>query len=162
WRRAQAWYEILRPFSWTASIIPVSAAGGVAWYTGQFVLWLYLLALVGAVGIQAGTNIINEIYDVRQGIDKITSPRASHALLKGRLTEGEGFAVLVVAFLAATGIGLWLATQRGWPVIALGLAGLLGGWGYTAPPLGEKLRALGLPVVFLLFGPLSVIGAYYV
>jgi 1,4-dihydroxy-2-naphthoate octaprenyltransferase len=57
---------------------------------------------------------------------------------------------------------VWLIVERGWPVAALGLAGLIGGWGYTAPPLEYKFRALGLPLVFLLFGPLSVIGAFYV
>ena len=33
------------------------------------------------------------------------------------------------------------------------------GWGYTAPPLQYKYRALGLPLVFLLMGPLMVVGA---
>ncbi|MGH2443248.1 MAG: LLM class flavin-dependent oxidoreductase, partial [Chloroflexota bacterium] len=32
WRRAQAWYEITRPFSLTASVIPVGAGAGVAWW----------------------------------------------------------------------------------------------------------------------------------
>jgi 1,4-dihydroxy-2-naphthoate octaprenyltransferase len=35
------------------------------------------------------------------------------------------------------------------------------GWGYTAPPLQYKYRALGLPLVFLLMGPLMVVGGYY-
>ena len=161
-RRAAAYYEIIRPFSFTASTVPPAAAGALAAVKGEFSWPLFLGALFGLVLLHIGTNITNEIYDVRKGADKITSPRASHALLKGRLTERQAFAALVVAFLAATGIGTWLATQRGWPVIALGLAGLLGGWGYTAPPLEYKFRALGLPLVFLLFGPLSVIGSYYV
>src|SRR5207244_549931 len=49
-----------------------------------------------------------------------------------------------------------------WVVAAFGVAGLLGGWGYTAPPLQYKFRALGLPLVFLLMGPLMVVGGYYV
>ena len=129
---------------------------------GEFSWPLVLGALFGLVLLHVGTNVINEIYDVRKGADKITSPRASHALLKGRLTEREAFGLALVAFLAATGIGVWLTIERGWPVIALGLAGLVGGWGYTAPPLEYKFRALGLPLVFLLFGPISVVGSYYV
>jgi 1,4-dihydroxy-2-naphthoate polyprenyltransferase len=62
----------------------------------------------------------------------------------------------------ATVLGIWLIAERGWPVAALGVAGLLGGFGYTAPPLQYKFRALGLPLVFLLMGPLMVIGGYYV
>jgi 1,4-dihydroxy-2-naphthoate polyprenyltransferase len=161
-RRAAAYYEIIRPFSFTASTVPPAAAGALAAVKGEFSWPFFLGALFGLVLLHIGTNVINEIYDVRKGADKITSPRASHALLKGRLTEREAFALAVVAFAAATAVGVWLALERGWPVIALGIAGLLAGWGYTAPPLEYKFRALGLPLVFLLFGPLSVMGAYYV
>jgi len=161
-RRVAAWYEIVRPFSFTASTVPVAAAGGLAAVDGRFTWGLFLAALFASVLLHVGTNVINEIYDVRKGVDRITSPRASHALLKGRLTEREAFALALAAFAAAAGLGVWLVVERGWPVVLLGLAGLVGGWGYTAPPLEYKFRALGLPLVFLLMGPLMVIGAYYV
>jgi 1,4-dihydroxy-2-naphthoate polyprenyltransferase len=161
-RRVAAYYEIIRPFSFTASTVPVAAAGALAALNGLFSWPLFIGALLGSVLLHIGTNVTNEIYDVRQGVDKITSPRASHALLKGRLTEREAFLLALLAFLSAAGIGVWLFVERGWPVIVLGLLGLLGGWGYTAPPLQYKFRALGLPLVFVLFGPLSVLGAYYV
>jgi 1,4-dihydroxy-2-naphthoate octaprenyltransferase len=161
-RRFGAWYEIVRPFSFTASTVPVAAGGAVAAIDGRFHWGLFLAAFFGALLLHVGTNVVNEIYDVRKGIDSITSPRASHALLKGRLTEREAFAVALAAFLAATALGVWLIIQRGWPVALLGLTGLIGGFGYTAPPLQYKFRALGLPLVFLLMGPLMVIGTYYV
>jgi 1,4-dihydroxy-2-naphthoate octaprenyltransferase len=161
-RHAGAWYEIARPFSFTASTVPVAAAGALAAVNGLFNWPLFLAALLAAVLLHIGTNVTNEIYDVRKGIDIITSPRASHALLKGRISEREAFAIVGIAFALATLLGVWLITQRGWPVAALGIAGLLGGFGYTAPPLQYKYKALGLPMVFLLMGPLMVMGAYYV
>jgi 1,4-dihydroxy-2-naphthoate octaprenyltransferase len=161
-RRAGAWAEIVRPFSFTASTVPVAAAGAIAALHGRFSWPLFLGALLAAVLLHVGTNVTNEIYDVRKGIDDITSPRASHALLKGRLTEREAFALVGAAFAAAAAIGVALVAARGWPVVVLGLLGLVGGFGYTAPPLQYKFRALGLPLVFLLMGPLMVVGAYYV
>ena len=161
-RHAGAWFEIVRPFSFTASAVPPVAAGALAALYGRFSWPLFLGALFALVLLHVGTNVVNEIYDVRKGADRITSPRASHALLKGRITEREAFTIVILAFAGATAIGVWLIVERGWAVAALGLAGLLGGWGYTAPPLEYKFRALGLPIVFVLFGPLSVIGAFYV
>jgi 1,4-dihydroxy-2-naphthoate octaprenyltransferase len=161
-RRVAAWYEIVRPFSFTASTVPVAAAGALAAFDHRFHWGLFIAAFFAGLLLHVGTNVINEIYDVRRGIDAITSPRASHALLKGRLTEREAFAVALVAFAASASIGVWLIVERGWLVAALGVVGILGGAGYTAPPLQYKFRALGLPLVFLLMGPLMVIGGYYV
>lgn len=160
-RRLSAWYEIMRPFSFTASTVPVAAAGVLAAVNNVFNWPLFLAALFGAVLLHIGTNIINEIYDVRKGVDTITTPGASHALLKGRVTEREAFTLAGVAFLLATVCGAYLIVERGWPIVALGVIGLIGGWGYTAPPLEYKYRALGIPLVFTLMGPLMVVGTYY-
>jgi 1,4-dihydroxy-2-naphthoate octaprenyltransferase len=119
-------------------------------------------AMFASVFLHIGTNVVNEIYDVRKGIDSITSPRASLALVKGRLSEREAFVLAGTAFVLSVAIGIGLILARGWVVAAFGLVGLLGGIGYTAPPLQYKYRALGLPLVFLLMGPLMVTGGYYV
>jgi 1,4-dihydroxy-2-naphthoate octaprenyltransferase len=160
-RRAAGWSEISRPFSLTASSVPVAAAGALAAVRNAFSWWPFLAALVAGMLLQVGTNVINEIYDVRKGIDTITSPRASHALVTGRVKERSAFVLAGTAFAIAIAIGLGLVAVRGWPLVLLGLAGLVGGWGYTAPPLQYKYRALGLPLVFLLMGPLMVLGGYY-
>jgi len=160
-RRASGWSEIARPFSLTASFVPVAAAGALAGVRNDFHLVLFLAAVLAGMLLQVGTNVVNEIYDVRKGIDTIISPRASHALVTGRVSERAAFALAGSAFVVAIAIGIGLVVVRGVPLALLGLAGLVGGWGYTAPPLQYKYRALGLPLVFVLMGPLMVIGGYY-
>jgi len=160
-RRLGATWEILRPFAYTASVIPVLAGSALAALDGQFAMLPFLAALAGAVLLHSGTNIVNEIYDVRQGIDTIVSPRASHAIVKGRMSERAAFTVAGLAFVLAVAVGLYLVALRGPAIVALGLAGLVGGWGYTAPPLQLKYRALGVPLVFTLMGPLMVVGSYF-
>ena len=160
-RRARGWLEIARPFSLTAAAIPVAAAGGLALAHHAMNWPLFLLAFAGGILLQVGTNVVNEIYDVRKGVDSITSPRASQALVTGRVKERAAFWLAGTAFGLATAIGVYLITVRGWDLLILGLVGLLGGWGYTAPPLQYKYRAAGLPLVFLLMGPLMVLGGYF-
>jgi 1,4-dihydroxy-2-naphthoate octaprenyltransferase len=140
----------------------VAAGGALAVNHNLFSWSLFLLSFVGGVLLQIGTNIINEIYDVRNGVDTITSPRASQALLKGRVREREAFALAASAFALASLIGLYLLYVRGLPVAILGVLGIIAGYAYTAPPLHYKYRALGIPLVFMLMGPLMVIGSYYV
>jgi 1,4-dihydroxy-2-naphthoate octaprenyltransferase len=160
-RRARGVWEVIRPFSFTASLLPVSVGGAIALSQGRMHWALFIAALIGALGLHIGTNVTNEIYDVRQGIDSITSPRMSMAILKGRISEHDAFIVAWSGFLIAALMGIFLTINRGWPIIALGLIGFIGGYFYTAPPFQYKYRALGLPLVFLLMGPLMVIGAYY-
>ncbi|HZB48456.1 MAG TPA: prenyltransferase, partial [Mycobacteriales bacterium] len=160
-RRLRALVEITRPFSLTASIVPVAAAGALALVDGRMDWALFALALLAGVLLQVGTNVINEVYDVRKGVDSITSPRASQALVTGRVTERDAFALAYTALALCAVLGLVMVAARGWPLAVIGAVGLIGGWGYTAPPLQYKYRALGLPLVFLLMGPLMVLGAYY-
>src|SRR5581483_2671700 len=162
WRRASAYYEIVRPFSLSASTVPMFAAGALAWINGLFDPLLFFASLIGAICLHLGTNVTNEIFDVRNGVDAITSPRASQAILKGRVTEREAFILVGAFFAIATVIGLYLISVRGLPVLLFGVVGLIAGYGYTAPPLQYKYRAMGLPIVFFMFGPLMVVGAYYV
>jgi len=160
-RRGGGVWEILRPFAYTASVIPVLAGGALAAVDGRFTLGPFIAALVGGVLLHSGTNVVNEIYDVRRGIDSITSPRASHALVKGRITERAAFVVAIAAFALAVVIGFYLIALRGPAIVGLGLLGLAGGFFYTAPPFEYKYRALGVPLVFALMGPLMVEGSYF-
>ena len=159
-RLAGAW-EVVRPFSFTASLLPVSVGGAIALGQGRMHWPLFVAALLGALGLHIGTNVTNEIYDVRHGIDSITSPRMSMAILKGRISERGAFIVAWSGFILALLMGIFLTLHRGWPIVLLGLIGFIGGYFYTAPPFQYKYRALGLPLVFLLMGPLMVVGAYY-
>jgi 1,4-dihydroxy-2-naphthoate polyprenyltransferase len=156
-----ALWEIARPFSFTASTVPVAAGGALAALAGAFDPWLFLAALVGAVALHIGTNVTNEIYDVRKGVDTIVSPRASHAIVKGRITDRNAYWFAIAAFAVAVLAGIVLVQARGWPIVALGLIGLIGGYTYTAPPFQYKYGPIGLPLVFLLMGPLMVIGSFY-
>ncbi|HEV8536220.1 MAG TPA: 1,4-dihydroxy-2-naphthoate octaprenyltransferase [Candidatus Limnocylindria bacterium] len=156
-----ALWEIARPFSFTASTVPVAAGGALAALAGAFDPWLFIVTLVGAVALHIGTNVTNEIYDVRKGVDTIVSPRASHAIVKGRITDRDAYRFALASYSVAIVAGAILLQARGWPIVALGLIGLIGGYTYTAPPFQYKYGPIGIPLVFLLMGPFMVIGAYY-
>jgi 1,4-dihydroxy-2-naphthoate octaprenyltransferase len=158
--RLQGVYEITRPFSFTASLVPVALGGAFAWTQGSVALGPFLAALFAGLSLHAGTNVINEIYDVRHGIDSIASPRASHAIVKGRVTERQAFAWAAVCFAITILLGLYLVSVRGLLMLALGVLGVLGGYFYTAPPFQYKYRAMGVPLVFLQMGVLMTVGGY--
>jgi len=152
--RLAAAVEVTRPFSFSASLLPVTIAGAVAWAQGR-------VALVAALAVHAATNVINEVYDVRHGIDSITSPRASHAIVKGGISERGALGLAYGLFALTIALGLYLTAIRGPLMLGLGLLGVLGGYFYTAPPFQYKYRAMGIPLVFLLMGVLMTVGGYF-
>lgn len=161
WRRIGGFGEIARPFSLTISIMPVLVAAALAYAQGALNLTLAIASLTASLLMQIGANVINEIYDVRYGVDSITSPRASQALVKGRITEKEAFSWALACYALASLFGVYLILQRGWILALAGLVGLALSYGYTAPPLELKYKMLGIPTIFLVFGPFMTVGAYF-
>lgn len=154
-------YEVTRPFSFAASLVPVALGGAYAWTNGRFDGGPFVAALIAGLALHAGTNVINEIYDVRHGIDSITSPRASHAIVNGRVSERRAFTIAASGFAIAIALGLYLVAVRGPLMLGLGALGVVGGYFYTAPPFQYKYRALGVPLVFLQMGVLMTVGGYF-
>jgi 1,4-dihydroxy-2-naphthoate polyprenyltransferase len=160
-RRVAASWEIVRPFAYTVTVIPVLAGGSLAAVDGRFSWAPFIAALAAAMLVQSGTNVINEVYDVRKGIDTITSPRASQAVLKGRFSERGAHAFSIGLFVVGMALGVYLVYLRGPAMLALGIFGLAGGYSYTAPPFQYKYKGLGVPMIFALMGPLTVVGSYF-
>lgn len=160
---AALWFRAVRPFSFTASAIPVLVAGCAGWAGGHEVAWPLLgPALVAAIAVHAGTNLFNDTHDYRRGVDREGTLGGSGLLVSGALSSTRTHSAAVICFAVAAALGAWFVLLRGWPIALLGLLGLLGGYAYTGGPVGYKYRALGDPLVFLLMGPLMVVGADWV
>jgi 1,4-dihydroxy-2-naphthoate octaprenyltransferase len=161
-RTLRTWVQAVRPFSFTASIVPVLLGAAVAGTQGMFSPGLLLLTLLAAVAIQGAANLFSDYFDYRGGYDTPESYGGSGVLTQGMLRPHEVFAGGCVLLAVSAATGAYLAAARGAPILVLGALGVLGAYFYSGQPLAYKYRALGDPVIFLLFGPLMVLGAYYV
>jgi 1,4-dihydroxy-2-naphthoate octaprenyltransferase len=161
-RTVRMWVQAVRPFSFTASIVPVLLGSALGAVQGMFSSWLMVLALLAAMAIQGSANLFSDYFDYRGGYDTVESHGSSGVLVRGILQPTEVFLAGLVLMIFAAGIGVYLAAVRGPSLLFLGGLGALGAYFYSGRPIAYKYRALGDPVIFLLFGPLMVLGAYYV
>ena len=159
---ARVWLRAIRPFSLPASIVPVAVGGATAALAGTFSWGMFWLTLLGCLALQVGTNLANEYFDFRSGADHPGSLGASRAIMAGWLAPGAVLAASLACFAVGSAAGLTIVALVGWPILALGLVGVIGAWGYTAPPLKLAYRGLGESAVFLLMGPLMVLGSHVV
>jgi 1,4-dihydroxy-2-naphthoate polyprenyltransferase len=152
----------------SATVIPVGLGIAIAGNDGAFTWWLALLTLIGACCVQLGLNVANDVFDTMSGADaaNVTPTQfsgGSRVVHYGLMSMRSLVALMVGFYAVAVGIGLFLAIDRGfWALFGIGLAGVLISVFYTAPPLRLVHRGLGEICVGVGFGPLMVLGAYYV
>ena len=156
------WIQAIRAPSLSAAVIPVLLGVAVAARAGFFSLPRMILALVGAMAIQAGTNLINDYYDFRSGADTEQSLGPSMVIQRGLLSADQVWRGGIAAFALGAAIGLLLVYMCGWPILAIGIPSVAAGYFYTASPVSLAYVALGEATVFLFMGPAIVMGAYFV
>ena len=156
------WWRASRPFSFTASVVPVLVGTLLAAYHDAFTWWLALLALVGSVFIHAGTNFVNDYFDDRKGADNVESLGPA-GLIQRRVVKARSVLIAgIFCFAAGSAIGLVLVWATNLELLWLGIASVLAGFLYTGAPLHLAYIALGELTVFLFMGPVMVMGAYFV
>lgn len=160
------WVRALRAPFFQAAAIPVIVGTSVAFYQGRFSsLFLFILALIANVSLNAAVNLINDYFDrPSDNINPQPTPFSggSQIIQQGLLPAKVFLKGAIIAYLISLTIGIYLVYRTGPVLLYIILIGFILNYSYTAPPLFLDYHGLGELVVFLCLGPLSVLGAYYV
>jgi 1,4-dihydroxy-2-naphthoate octaprenyltransferase len=159
---ARAWVLACRPATLTAAVAPVLVGNGCAVAIGRFSLGPALAALSGAMCIQIGTNLANDVFDFEKGADTAERLGPVRAVQAGLLSAAQVRTGMWLAFGLATLAGVYLVTVAGWPVVAIGVFSIASGLAYTGGPYPLGYHGLGDLFVMLFFGFVAVCGTVYV
>ena len=152
----------------SATAIPVLLGIAIAARQGIFDWWLALATLIGAAFAHLAINVSNDIFDTLSGADEANvNPTqfsgGSRVLIYDLVTLRQLIGLAAGLFAAAAVIGLYLVWATGSQTLLLiGIAGIVLGLAYTAPPLKLVYRGLGEIAVAIGFGPIMLLGAYAV
>lgn len=159
---AQALWLAFRPKTLTAAVVPVAVGTALLNAENYTIQWpLTIFALLGALFIQIGTNLFNDLIDFKKGADtseRLGPQRATHS---GWFSEKFVLAAAVISFLAATVCGVPLVIAGGWPIVWVGLLSLLLGYVYTGGPRPLAYVGLGDIFVILFFGLVAVVTTHF-
>jgi 1,4-dihydroxy-2-naphthoate octaprenyltransferase len=159
------WFLATRPWSFTMTAISVGVGGAVAALDGAFDVLLFLLTLVGAVCVHGATNLINDYFDYKSGVDRPGAPTTlyrPHPLVQGLISPQAVLWVSAGLYAIAAIIGLALIVLKDAGLLWFILLGAIASFFYTAGPIKYKYLALGELAVFLMWGPVIVGGTYFV
>lgn len=124
-------------------------------------LFLIFIITIAGLASQAGANLVNDYFE---GSFKYADPSQRRMRFLGR--DRSAFDVFVfISGIGALGlaglVGLYLIYITDYRMLVIGLVGLIGSYAYTGEPFVYKTKGLGVPLSFILMGPLMLLGAYF-
>ena len=155
------WVKIIRPGTLAAAISPVLIGLMVA-SKSMSINWLVAsTTLLAATTIQIASNLINDYYDYKKGLDKAGRLGPRRALAEGQVTIRTMSIAIIIDLLITIACGLYLVYVGGFPILLIGLTAILFAWLYTAT--SYSLSYLGIADIFVLiyFGPVATVGTTY-
>lgn len=158
---ARIWWRTIRPATLWAGAVPVIVGSALAFAAGARRWDLALLALLGALGLQIGCNLVNDHADHVRGADGADRLGPARASASGWLSARQVLTGAAIAFGATALAGAALIAVGGWPIALLGVLSLLAAIGYTAGPYPLGYLGLGDLCVLLFFGFGAVVGTCY-
>lgn len=134
----------------------------LAFVDGAFSWGPFLAMLLASILIQAATNMFNEFYDEKRGLDTAESVGISGSIVRGNLTARAVLLGALFCYTLALFLGLYLVYAGGPGILILGCLSALGGYVYSAGPKPIAYTAFSEGAVFLFMGVLIVVIAYAV
>ncbi len=158
------WVKALRAPFFSVTVMSAIIASLLAFKDGDF-NWIYLIGSVAIIATaNGGINLINDYFDIKtDNINKSYTPFSggSRVIQKNLIGHKKILIAGLASFSASAIIGIYFVVTRDHNLIWFGLAGIGLGYFYTAPPFKFLYRGLGEIIIFLLVGPISVCGTYY-
>ena len=155
--KLKEFFMCTRPHSYPASIAPVLFGATYALgYEIKFSILKFILFLLACLLIQAATNLFNEYYDYKHGLDKIDSEGISGSIVKGNLSSREVMVGALVLYALAFVLGLILTFITSFYVLLVGLVCMLAGYFYTGgkypiaySPFGEVVSGFFMGTIII-------------
>ncbi|MEW5960421.1 MAG: 1,4-dihydroxy-2-naphthoate polyprenyltransferase [Chloroflexota bacterium] len=158
----QIWLLAARPKTLPAAAAPVVVGAAIAVSDQAFRLGPALAALVGALLLQIGANLANDVFDFKKGADAAGRLGPLRVTQAGLLTPRQVLLGMWLTFGLAALAGVYLIVVAGWPIVVIGLLSIASAIAYTGGPFPLGYKGLGDLFVFIFFGLVAVCGTYYV
>jgi 1,4-dihydroxy-2-naphthoate octaprenyltransferase len=155
------WVKITRPHTLFASLSPILIGLIVASKSVELNWIIALATLVCGVSLQVLSNMINDYYDFKKGLDKQGRVGFKRALAEGEVTVKQMQMAIGLNLLISILIGLYLVYVGGIIILLIGVFSIFFAWLYTAT--SKSLSYLGIADIFcfLFYGPIATLGTTF-
>lgn len=155
------WWRSFRPHTLSASISPIFVGTSYAIFVQRhFYIYIALLMLSSTVLIQIATNLFNEYFDYKSGLDNKDSIGNGGIILIEGTSPHLVFITAIIFYCIAGLLGIILSWLTSWNLIIIGAMCMLCGYLYNGgfypisrSPLGELFAGglMGTGLVLISF-----------
>lgn len=154
---AKLMWQLTRPHTLTATFAPV-ILGTVLALNDVTINWLLFLAmLICGLFLQIATNLFNEYYDFKRGLDTVDSIGIGGALVRHGTKPSTVLNFALLLYGLSIILGIYICMNSSWWLVAIGIVGMLIGYLYTGgpypiayTPFGELFAGLCMGIGFIL------------
>lgn len=159
--RGKLMWQMTRPHTLTATFVPVILGTVMALFETSIHWGLFVAMMAAGLCLQIATNLFNEYYDFKKGLDTAESVGIGGGIVRHGLKPGMVLTVALVLYVIAGFIGLYIAASTSYWLIAIGVVGMAVGYFYTGGPLPIAYTPFGEVFAGLFMGIGFILIAYY-
>nr|WP_087941755.1 1,4-dihydroxy-2-naphthoate polyprenyltransferase [Bacillus kwashiorkori] len=154
----KVWWQLTRPHTLTAAFVPVFIGTVISYqYNQSLHVGLFLAMLTASLFIQAATNMFNEYYDHKRGLDNEHSVGIGGAIVRDGVKPKTILTLAISLCIGAVLLGIYICMNSTWWIALVGSISILVGYLYTGgpfpiayTPFGELMSGLFMGVVIIL------------
>lgn len=158
----KVWWHLTRPHTLTASFVPVLLGTAIALAVDHETIHfgLFFAMLIASMLIQAATNMFNEYYDYKRGLDNENSVGIGGTIVRHGVAPKTIMLIALAFYAVAMLLGVYICAMSSWWLVAVGLVCMLIGYLYTGgpypiaySPFGEIVSGavMGMGIVLIAF-----------
>ena len=156
------WWELIRPHTLTAAFVPV-LLGTIIALLEDTVNWLLFAAMMlASILIQAATNLFNEYYDFKRGLDTAESIGIGGGIVRHGMTPKLIMTLALIMYGISILLGVYICAESSWWLAVIGLCCMLVGYLYTGGPLPISSTPFGELFSGLFMGCFIILIAFFI
>lgn len=158
----KAWLLAFRLKTLGAMLCPILIGSAFALKDKIFSWHYFFLTATCAILLQILANLVNDYGDFIKGADTAERLGPPRSMQMGWVTKNAMIISILLVLFACIILGLFLVFKAGPLVLLVGMFAIFFALWYTLGPLPLAYLGFSEVVVFLFFGPLAALGAYYI
>lgn len=161
-RGFQVWWQMIRPHTLTASFVPVLLGTALALRYGKIHIGLFVAMLIASLLIQAATNMFNEYFDFKRGLDTEHSVGIGGTIVRDGIKPKTVMKLAFSFYGIALLLGVYICMNSSWWLAFVGLICMTVGYFYTGGPVPIAYTPFGEIFAGLFMGMLIILISFFI